>query len=86
MSRQTSKPIDAWAVLLDKELKASERLPEGKGWRTAEELRTEYKIGQRKLYSLINKLMGEKRLEKFSGYIFNESGSRSSKVWYRIKT
>jgi len=84
MSRQRSKAT-SWASLLQNEIKATEKKPVGKGWKTAKELQREFKVGERKLYEILAKLSREKRIERFSGFIINDSGQKATRAWYRVK-
>ena len=84
MSRQKSRAT-SWASLLQHEIKATEKKPVGKGWKTAKELQREFKVGERKLYDILAKLSREKRIERFSGFIINDSGQKATRAWYRVK-
>ena len=84
MLRQRSKAT-SWASLLQHEIKATEKKPVGKGWKTAKELQREFKVGERKLYDILAKLSREKRIERFSGFIINDSGQKATRAWYRVK-
>ena len=84
MSQQRSKAT-SWASLLQHEIKATEKKPVGKGWKTAKELQREFKVGERKLYEILAKLSREKRIERFSGFIINDSGQKATRAWYRVK-
>jgi len=84
MLRQRSKAT-SWASLLQHEIKATEKKPVGKGWKTAKELQREFKVGERKLYEILAKLSREKRIERFSGFIINDSGQKATRAWYRVK-
>ena len=87
MSRQKSKAIKApdWADLIELEMKETQKLPQGNGWKTVQELKGEHGIGERKLYQLINTLIAAGECERFYGHTVNNAGARSSKVWYRLK-
>ena len=84
MSQQRSRAT-SWASLLQNEIKATEKKPVGKGWKTAKELQREFKVGERKLYEILAKLSREKRIERFSGFIINDSGQKATRAWYRVK-
>jgi hypothetical protein len=84
MSQQRLKAT-SWASLLQHEIKATEKKPQGKGWKTAKELQHEFKVGERKLYDILAKLSREKRIERFSGFIINDSGQKATRAWYRVK-
>ena len=84
MSQQRSRAT-SWASLLQYEIKATEKKPVGKGWKTAKELQREFKVGERKLYEILAKLSREKRIERFSGFIINDSGQKATRAWYRVK-
>jgi len=84
MSQQRSRAT-SWASLLQHEIKATEKKPVGKGWKTAKELQREFKVGERKLYEILAKLSREKRIERFSGFIINDSGQKATRAWYRVR-
>lgn len=84
MPQRKSKNTDRWADLLAKELQNSELRPKGEGWKTFEELRAHFGLGESRTYRLICQWEAEGSVERFNGNVCRNQ-RRVRQVWYRVK-
>ena len=83
MSQQKLKRTDDWTSMLQKELNRREKLPEGSGWYTFEQIKDKLKIGNHRMYSFLNELKKNGKLDTFDGFVLKNNKLKRN-VWYRL--
>lgn len=77
-----SKPH--WTEALQQAILERGQKPEGKGWATFREIKTELKRGDSFVHSFLNNLARNGKCEVFRGTEVNSSGCLYRQTWYRL--
>ena len=84
-SSKTDNDSLDWVSALENSSQIKGRRPEGEGWRTFQELKSDLDIGKEKLRNFLKEVEREGRLETYTGSQHSEvAGVCCRQVWYRL--
>ena len=72
-----------WAKALDLQQKNREHLPEGKGWRTYDEILKDSPVADTNTRKMLRNGLENKEMECFEGRVIGAYGKLVRRVWYR---